>query len=401
MGSFAIAKDGKIIYQKAIGFSDVETHKKADVNTVYRIGSISKTFTAVLVMKAIEKGKLKIETPLSSYFPQIKNADKINIESLLRHQSGIHNFTDDVKDYYAYNTQTLSQEKLLEIIIKGGSDFEPNTKYAYSNSNYVLLAMILEKINKKSFAEQISEQITQPLGLKFTGVGKKINSKENVANSYLFVDNKYEKSDETDMSVPLGAGNIVSTPSELLAFINALAEGKLVSKESLEKMKIYKDHYGLGIFEVPFDGKKGFGHNGRIDEFQSVLYYFPDGKTSFAMITNQSNYDNNQISIAALSAAYGLDFKIPSFKKVELKAEDLKQFEGNYASPQFPLKIKVFVENGKLMAQATGQGAFPLEAVSAKEFTFDAAGITLKFNAEKQEMFYTQMGKAINFTKEK
>ncbi|MBF8456937.1 beta-lactamase family protein [Kaistella sp. G5-32] len=399
MGSFAIAKDDQIVYTNAIGFADVENKIKADDKTVYRIGSISKTFTAVLVMKAAEEGKLKLENKLSQYFPQIKNSEKITIENLLQHRSGIHSFTDD-PDYFSYNTQYISQPDLLAKIVKGGSDFEPDSKYTYSNSNYVILAMILENIYKKSYSQILSEKITKPLGLTSTKVGEKINSKSNVANSYVLLDKKYNKSEETDMSVPIGAGNVVSTPSGLLKFIIALANGKIVSKASLEKMQQYKENYGLGIFPVPFNNQKGFGHNGSIDDYRSVLYYFPESKTAFAMITNQSDYDNNQISITALKAANGIDFEVPDFKMIQVSALDLKKLEGLYATASIPLKINIFTENGQLKGQATGQSAFPLEAVSNNTFKFDAAAIKMVFNPEKKEMIFTQGGSTFTFTKE-
>ncbi len=400
MGSFAIAKDDKIVYTKTVGFSDVETNQKANENTVYRIGSISKTFTAVLVMQTIEEGKLKLSDVLKTYFPKVKNSEKITIENLLRHRSGIHNFTDDVAEYYSYNTKPISQADLVAKILKSGSDFEPNSKYSYSNSNYVLLAFILEKIYKKPYASLIEERISKPLGLKLTKVGEKIDTKKNAANSYSFLENKYEKSDETDMSIPVGAGNLVSTPSELLQFMIALANGKLVSKESLKNMQNYQDHYGLGIFEVPFNQKMGFGHNGGIDDFNSVLYYFPDGKVSFAMITNQSNFDNNQISINALKSAYGTDFDIPSFKTVEVAEADLKKLEGTYSNPNFPIKLTIFVKNGQLFGQGTGQQEFPLVATSKTSFKFDMAEIEMNFVPEKKQMNFSQMGNQLVFTKE-
>lgn len=400
MGSFAIAKDDKIVYSKAIGFSEAENRKKADQNTVYRIGSISKTFTSVLVMKAVEEGKMKLTDTLAKFFPEIKNADKITIENLLQHTSGIHNFTDDVQDYYSYSTKPVSEKDLVAKIQKGGSDFEPGAESSYSNSNYVLLGFILEKIYKKPYAVLVGEKISKPLDLKFTKVGEKIDPSKNVAYSYKYHNSQYEKSWETDMSVPIGAGNLVSTPSELLKFMIALANGKLVKNESLKKMQNYRDHYGFGLAEVPFNAKKGFGHNGAIDDFQSVLYYFPDGKAAFAMITNQSNYDNNLISINALKAAYGEDFEIPTFKVVSLSENEMKAFTGTYSSKNFPLKIDIFLENGKLFAQATGQSSFPLEAVSKNSFQFEMAGITMVFDAGKNQMHYSQMGQNIIFSKE-
>lgn len=399
MGSFAIAEHGKVIYSNTIGFSDVENNKKADLNTIYRIGSITKTFTAVLIMKAVENNKLSLDTKLSQFFPQIKNAEKITIESLLDHRSGIHNFTDDAL-YGTYYTQAASEEKLVDVIQKGGSDFEPDSKFSYSNSNYSLLGFILEKVYKKPYAKLVEEYITIPLQLKYTKVGRKIEPSKNVANSYTYENNKYVKSSETDMSVPIGAGNLVSTPSELIAFMDGLVSGKLISKESLGKMRNFKEHYGFGLAEVPFGDKKGFGHNGGIDHFSSILYYFPDGEKSFAMISNQSSFDNNNISIAALSAAYGKDFEIPSFKVITISENELQQFVGTYATANMPMKINVFIKDKILMAQATGQSAFALEATSKTSFKFDKAGIVLDFNPAKKEFVLSQGGNKIIFVKE-
>lgn len=399
MGSFAIADKGKIIYTNAIGFSDVESKKKADINTIYRIGSITKTFTAVLIMKAVEDKKLTLDTKLSSFFPQIKNADKITIENLLNHRSGIHNFTDD-ESYMTYYTQPVSEQKMVDIIQKAGSDFEPGAKFSYSNSNYTLLTYILEKVFKKSYSELIEKYITRPLNLKNTKVGGKIDVSENNARSYTYENNAYVKSTETDMSVPSGAGCLVSTPSDLIAFMNGLTSGKLVSKESFEKMKQFKDHYGFALSEVPFYGKQGFGHNGGIDDFNSTLYYFPDGEKTFAMISNQTSYDNNNIAIVALSAAYGKDFDLPDFNILTLSEADLKPYEGIYSAQGVPLKIDIFIKDKILMAQATGQSAFPLEATSKTGFKFDAAGITINFNAAKKEFVISQAGTKTTFTKE-
>lgn len=399
MGSFAIADKGKVVYTHAIGFCDAESQKKADVNTIYRIGSITKTFTAVLIMKAVEEKKLTLDTQLSKFFPRIKNTDKIKIEYLLNHRSGIHSYTDD-KEYMSYYTQPITKEKLIEIIEKGGSDFEPDTQFQYSNSNYTILTYILEKVYGKKYSELIEKYIAKPLQLQYTQVGGKIDVSKNNAYSYGYENGKYIKSPETDMSVPSGAGCLISTPTELITFMNGLTSGKLVSKESFDAMRQFKDHYGFALVEVPFGEKKGFGHTGGIDEFRSVLYYFPDGEKTIAMITNQSDFDNNQMAIVALQAAYGRDFQIPDFKVVEVSAADLEPLTGNYSSSTVPLKINVFIKDKKLMAQASGQSAFPLEATSKTNFTFDAAGIEIDFNPAKKEFVISQGGTKNTFTKE-
>jgi D-alanyl-D-alanine carboxypeptidase len=135
MGSVAVARDGKVIYTKSIGYRDLENQIKANVNTKYRIGSISKTFTTVLVFKAIEANLLSLKTPLSQYYPDIENAEKITLDLLLSHRTGIHNFTNDA-DYLTWNQEAKTEAEMLEIIKKGGSDFTPDSKAEYSNSYF-------------------------------------------------------------------------------------------------------------------------------------------------------------------------------------------------------------------------------------------------------------------------
>ncbi|KPE49243.1 serine hydrolase domain-containing protein [Chryseobacterium indologenes] len=399
MGSFAFADNDKPTFLKVTGFSDVAKKQKANMNTQYRIGSISKTFTAVLVMKAVEEKKLSLDTKLSGFYHEVENADKITIKDLLQHRSGIHNLTNE-EEYWTYNTKPQTETSLVSIIKKYKSDFEPGTKYEYSNSGYILLSLILEKVYKKSYAQLIQDKITGPLKLTLTEVGGKIDPSKNQALSYQYADGSYQLWQETDMSVPAGAGNLISTPTELLKFIIALENGKLVNKNSLKQMKEFADGYGYGIARVPFDKYWGYGHNGGIDQFRSVLYYFPELKTAVSFITNQADYNNNEISIKMLEVATGKDFKMPSFKEVKVAGDLLKKYEGLYKAEGFPLDIRIFSEGGKLKGQATGQGAFPLNAVSESEFKFETAGIKMKFNAEKGTMDFSQAGNNFTFKKQ-
>lgn len=278
MGSLAIAHKGKAVYAKTIGYTDVSLEKKTDTATKFRIGSISKTFTASLIFKAIENDKLNLEDTIDSYFPNIPNANTITISNLLNHRSGIYNFTNNPL-YLSWNTTAKSKEELIKIIIGGGSVFEPDSKAEYSNSNYVLLTFILETVFEKSYPTLIAEYITEPLQLNSTYFGGKIAIEDNEANSYQY-SKGWEKQTETDMSVPLGAGAIVSNPTDLNTFMKALFDGDIISKESLANMITLEDNYGKGIFQVPFGKKKGYGHTGGIDGFSSVAYYFPEDEVS-------------------------------------------------------------------------------------------------------------------------
>lgn len=398
LGSVALSENGKIIYTKQIGFSDIDDKIKPNVNTKYRIGSISKTFTTVLIFQAIEEDKIKLTDKIDKYFPTIKNATKITISDLLYHRSGIHNFTA-IEDYLKWNTEKKSEEQLVEIIAKSGSDFEPGSKAAYSNSNYVLLSFILQKIYNKNYAQLLKEKITEPIGLMNTYYGKKINLKDNESYSYSWK-GKWIKEVETDMSIPIGAGAIVSTPGDLTQFADALFSGKLVSGKNVDLMKTLKENFGMGLFQVPFGDKFGYGHNGGIDGFTSTMYHFADNNVSMALTSNGTNFDNNQISITLLSAIYKMPYEIPTFNTFVITSEDLDKYLGVYASQQVRLKITITKDDKTLVAQATGQASFALEATGKDNFKFDRAGVVLEFNPTDNTMILKQGGGIFNFKKE-
>lgn len=398
MGSVAISQNGKIIYTKAIGFSDVENNTKANEETKYRIGSISKTFTSVLTLKAVEAKKLDLNQTIETFFPTIKDAGKITIRQLLMHRSGIHDFTDE-EDFKIWKTQAKTEKEMVAIIAKGGSDFEPDATAEYSNSNYVLLTYILEKTYKKPYSELVTTYITKPIGLKNTYLGGKINVKNKEAKSYRFIDS-WQVEPETDISIPVGAGGIVSTPSDLVKFSDALFNGKLVKKESLELMKTIKDNYGMGLLSIDFYDKIGYGHRGGIDKFTSVFSYSTHGNISFALTSNGSNYNNNEVPVAVLSAVYNKPFDIPEFKTYENSSEDLGQYLGTYTSAQIPIKLTISKEEKTLIAQAAGQAPLVFAAIEKDKFKFDKAGIVLEFNPAEKIMIMKQGGAEFTFTRE-
>ena len=398
MGSVSVSKNGEVIYSKTIGFADVENKIKATENHKYKIGSISKTLTAALTLKGVEENKLKLEQTIDKWFPSIKNADKITLKHLLTHRSGLHNFTDD-QDYLTWNTQAKTPEQMVELIAKAGSDFEPDIKASYSNSNYVLLTLILEKAFKKSYPELLKKYITTPLGLKNTYVFGKIDPNKNECKSYKFA-GTWQLEPETDSSIPLGAGAIISTPKDLNVFADALFNGKLLTTESLDIMKHIKDGYGAGLFQMPFANKVSYGHSGGIDGFSSSFCHFADGNLSYALISNATKMNNNNISIAVLSAIYGRPYEIPVFSNYSPKPEELDQYLGVYASKQIPLKI-TFTKNGNsLIGQGTGQQPLALEATEKDKFKFDQVGAKFEFFPLEGKMILRQNGAEITFNKE-
>lgn len=398
MGSLAVSQNGNIIYENTIGFVNFEDSIKANNSTKYRIGSISKVFTATLVLRAIEENKLKLDQSLKDFYPRITNSEKITIKNLLNHSSGIHDFTRN-EDYLKWNQIKQPKDSMVQRIASYTSDFTPNSESEYSNSNFVLLTYILEDVYKKPFRKLLKEKITDPLKLENTFYGGKIDSKNNEAYSYSYL-GKWNKETETDMSIPQGAGAIVSTPENLNVFFMALFNENIISKSSLEQMKNIENGYGLGLFPFPYGDKLSYGHTGGVDGFRSSTSFFPEDKLAISLTSNGINYKNNDILLAVLGSFYGQGFDLPDFIKVKLTEKDLEKYLGTYSSEQIPPKIMISKEGPTLLAQATGQSAFPLEPRSKDTFVFEQAGVKIEFKTGTEEMIMKQGGKEYLFSKE-
>ena len=396
MGSVAVTKNGEIIYTKSVGFADVENNVKATEKSKYRIGSVSKSFTAVLVLKAVEEKKIDLDQTIDKWFPTIANSQKITVRHLLSHRSGIHDFTHN-DDYLTWCTQPKTEKEMLGIIENGGSDFEPDSTAEYSNSNYVLLTYMLEKIFSKPYSDLLQEYIVEPIGLADTYVFGKTNPNDNECRSYRFL-GSWVVENETDCTVPMGAGAIVSTPTDLTKFADALFGGRLVADESLEMMKTIKDEYGLGLFEIPFGDNIGLGHTGGIDGFITVYSHFADGDVSYAMTCNGRNFKIGDIKKAVLSAVYGKPYELPEFYNVA--SEDLDVYLGVYVSTELGLEIIVTKEGNTLIAQI-GDDVFAFEAVDKDKFKYDPIGATFEFDPEKNTMTLFQHGVELVFQKKK
>ncbi|MBI2428163.1 MAG: beta-lactamase family protein [Ignavibacteriales bacterium] len=401
MGSLTISKNGNVLYKRSVGYSVISDKEKipATEKTKYRIGSVGKMFTATMIFQLIEEGTLSLSTTLDRYFPKLPNANNITIGHLLNHRSGIHEFTDDTS-YATWMEKPKTQEEILELISKHPVDFQPGEKSAYSNSNFAILGYILENVTERSYAKNLSERITSKIGLSNTYAGSAINTNNNESFSYRFSDT-WEREKETDLSIPGGAGCIVSTPTDLTKFIEALFSLKLVSKNSLTHMQTITDRYGMGMRPAPFFTKKGYGHNGRIDGFRTNLAYFPENSVAISFCSNGEYYPVSEILIGALSIYFNREYSIPTFKSITLSTDELDKYLGDYSSKQMPLKITITKENTTLFAQATGQGAFPLTPTEQDKFTFDEDGVKVEFTADKNEFTITQRGTSFLFTKDK
>ncbi|MGI4741472.1 MAG: serine hydrolase domain-containing protein [Janthinobacterium lividum] len=401
MGSLAVSRAGSVVYSHAFGYAEVAPKTPATPATRYRMGSITKMFTAVMIFQLIEEKKLALTTPLATFFPQLPNASTITIDQLLSHRSGLHSLTDDPA-YGTYLAQPKTQAELLAIMSKFKPDFEPGAKFDYSNSNYIVLGYIVEKLGKQPYAQALQKRVAAKAGLKDTYYGGKIDPKKREAFSYKMGAAGWLPDTETDMSIPGGAGALVSTPTDLDRFLEALFGGRLVSAASLSTMQTIRDGFGRGLMQIPFHDKQSYGHGGSIDGFRSMASYFPSDKLAVTLSTNAQSYSLNDALIGVLSICFNQPYKIPDFAASAYvpAPADLDRYAGTYASPQLPLKITFTKDGTTLRSQATGQSAFALEPVSPGVFKFDPAGIRAEFAADKPTFTLLQGGRTFVFTKE-
>ena len=399
MGSISVYANGKEIYQKSYGFSNFKHQSKNNSKTKFRIGSISKTFTATIIMQMVDEGKLTLNTKLSNFFPKIPNAKLITIENLLQHRSGLLNFTRIIS-FNDWRDKPRTREELLEIIEKQRPVFKPNEKTEYSNTNYILLSIISERIDGAAFKSILEKRIINKCNLTNTSFGSLIKETANEAKSYNNISGKWIGDRETHFSIPLGAGSIASTPTDLNNFYYHLFEKNLVSKFSLQKMMTIVDGIGFGLFQFPFYNHIAYGHEGSIDAFQSVAVHFPKEKITIALSTNGSIYPITKILVNALGLYFNKEFIIPTFKKaIVLKSKDLDVYLGDYSGPEFPLEVSVIKRDNLLVIKAKGQPEFVVEPYELHKFRFEQAEIYFTFIIKDKKLIVNQGGKNYNLFK--
>lgn len=398
MGSVAVSQDGQVTYSRALGYADVAQNEAADTGTIYSIGSITKMFTAVLMLKSVEQGKISLEEKLDRFFPQIPNSSQITMEQMLGHRSGIASVTSQ-RDFKDWSHKPVTREEMLSKTAQSPSLFEPGTQTKYSNSNYILLTYILEDVTGQSYADLLKQEITEPLGLKHTYVQGPNLSGDQESDAYKFL-GVWEKVPQSDPSVTQGAGFIASTPEELNRFVEALFGGKLLQSSSLERMLIIREEMGLGVQEFSFGEVKSLGHTGSKDGFISYVGHVPDKNLTISFTSNGMNYPHGKFTELLYAMIFDPSAALPEFAQVKFNPGELEQLTGVYGTPQAPIKIKITEREGYLLAQASGQDAFALEATDQDSFKFDLAGLVIDFVTEESALILRQGGKDMKFVRE-
>lgn len=403
MGELTIVRDGEPVYDRAFGFGQMTGAVKQPLTAAsrFRIGSITKMFTAIVIHQLAEEKRLNLSDRLEQFVPQIPNASKITIAQILGHRSGIHNvFGDPAQSPWAPD-QPISKADLLARIAKGPPDFEPDTMHRYSNSGYSVLGFVIEKVTGKAYEDVVQERIISRVGLRDTYVtAAPIDAAKGEALTYrAFADGWRQSNSENHPTIRFAAGSIVATTGDMVKLIRALFDGKLVSPASLELMKTQRDGDGMGMVTFTWEGRTFYGENGGDATTGAWIAYLPEEKLAIAYATNAKVYSVAEIMKGVAAIYYGRPFELPTFDQVEVSAGTLAKYVGVYVNP--PGRFTITHEGSTLFVQpAAAAKPAPTEAISETVFQV-TKGVTLEFDVEKGQMTLKRPQGERVFTREK
>jgi D-alanyl-D-alanine carboxypeptidase len=399
-GSIAISEKGVLRYQRSIGFATIDQGRPEPANdaTRYKIGSVSKLFTAVMVMQLVEGASITLDSKLAEFYPDLPNALEITYRDLLQHRSGLANYTE-VPDFQTWRTTPKTHAEILKVIAAAGVRFPPRERVEYNNTNYLLLGYMLEKVYERSYDEILARQIAAKLGLArtyYSGTG--IAGLE--SKSYQFAPTGWVPQADTDPSIHGGAGGLVSTPGDLVKFIDALFAGRLVTAHSLGNMSYQDGGSGMGLWPYQVAGQTGFGHGGNIEAFRACVYYFPQKNLAISYAANASILSMDEIVDETLSLVFERGRKPPNFEPVKLITQQQAEYSGawrsadgnplqtpfrNFKAPDQPIALTV--KPGADAPIVTIQNRdFQLTAFGAHEFALREIGYFLRFNPRNDEL---------------
>src|SRR6478609_7606181 len=276
MGTVLVARDGATVLDKAYGMANLELDVANTPDTKFRLGSITKQFTAASILLLEERGKLKLDDRVRTYLSDAPMSwDRITLFNLLTHTSGIPNFTA-FSDYNTIKVSSRSATAAVAAMRDRPLDFGPGEQMSYSNSGYVVLGAIIERISGQSYEKFVSDNIFTPLGMKDSGYDSNTAIIKHRASGYVKTPSGYVNAGYLHMSIPHAAGALYSTTRDLLKWEQGLFGGKVVSPASLERMTTpFKNDYAFGLMSVTVNGRRMIWHNGSIDGFNSYMAYFP------------------------------------------------------------------------------------------------------------------------------
>jgi CubicO group peptidase (beta-lactamase class C family) len=320
-GSILVAENGKVIYKKGFGMANMEWNIPNQPDTKFRIGSITKQFTAALILQLVEEGKIKLDGKITDYLPDYRKdtGEKVTIHQLLNQTSGIPDYTARPNFTAEISRNPYAIADFVKKFASDDLEFEPGSKYRYSNSGYSILGAIIEKVTGKSYETAVSERIFKPLGMTSSGYDHPTSLIEKRASGYQKTPDGFENTTYLDMSIPYAAGSLYSTVEDLFKWDQSLYEDKILSADSKKLMftpGLGNYGYGIRISDMPI-GKtdqriKIIGHGGAINGFSALIARAVEKRQTVIILDNVNlGRLHGQITHSIISILNGQPFDAP------------------------------------------------------------------------------------------
>lgn len=380
MGTALVARGSQTLFSKGYGSANLEWDIPNSPKTKFRLGSVTKQFTAASILLLEERGKLNVGDPVKKYLPDAPAAwDKITIFHILTHTSGIPSFTG-FPDYVKLKPFATTHAELVARFRDKPLEFEPGEKWNYSNSGYLLLSYLIEKITGDSYEKFVRENIFTPLGMKDSGYDSNSAVIPHRASGYVSGKNGFENAGFIHMSVPQGAGALYSTTEDLLKWEQGLFGGKVLQAASLEKMiKPFKNNYALGLQVETAGGHKVIQHGGGIEGFNTLLQYYPEDKLTVVVLGNVNGPAPAEIARKLGALAHGDTVILPSERKeITLDSKVLRRYVGAYQLDQGPAML-VTLEGNQLVRKLGNQAPVPIFPESETMFFLKVVDAQIEF----------------------
>ena len=326
-GSALVAENGKVVYKGAFGLANMEWDIPNATDTRFRLGSITKQFTATLTMQLVEQGKIKLDAKISDYLPDYRKdiGQKVTIHQLLTHTSGIPSYTGQPGFFENVSRNPYKVDDFVKKYASGDLEFEPGSKYSYNNSGYFLLGAIIEHVTGKRYEQVLKENILDPLGMKNTGYDHHDTIIPKRATGYGKTPDGYTNAAYLDMSIPYAAGSLYSTVEDLYLWDQALYADKMLSAQSKTLMyKPFLEDYAYGwvvqkaSFKQNGNDVQIIRHGGGINGFTTTIVRFPQEKNLIVMLDNTGTGYLDPLSDSIAKILYNQPYEQPKMSIVSI-----------------------------------------------------------------------------------
>lgn len=400
-GSVLVAKEDKILINKGYSFANLEHGIDNKEQTRFSIGSISKQFTSVSILKLYEDGKISLDDSLSKYLPEVINSENITIHNLLSHGSGLINFTDQV-EYYTFDGKSDHYDDIVNLVNSKGINFNPGESFEYSNTNYLLLSKIVEKITNRTYEDYLVEEILRPIGMYDTGINYGKENEIQDATGYVGFLEVEVMDDELLQKTASGAGSMYSTVEDLYRWSKALDNNLILNEKTTEllftrhnNMGSENINYGYGFIIVDTEKGPVYMHDGQTFGFSSIIVKYPKEDIVNIILVNNRLYDVSTIESDIKKLIDNKEVAYPAeIKEVKLEEKLINQLIGRYEFNE-GMYLDITSKDGKIVGQITGQDPFDTIYLGDNKFIIKQADASMEFifeNNKVEKIIFNQLG---------